>query len=68
MLGAMSRRAPTLSTPLLSVAQAAIFLRVGERTVLNEIDRKNLLALRIGRLWRIKESDLVAYLRARYTA
>jgi len=60
----MSKRA--LSTPLMSVAQAADFLRVGARTVLNEIDRGNLPAFRIGRLWRIKQSDLSAYLRARY--
>jgi excisionase family DNA binding protein len=62
----MGKRALALSTPLLSVAQASDFLRVVERTILNEIARGNLPAFRIGRLWRIKESDLSAYLRARY--
>jgi hypothetical protein len=33
---------------------------------LNEIDRGNLPAFRIGRLWRIKQSDLTAYLRVRF--
>jgi len=50
------------------VAEAADFLRVGERTVLNEIDRGNLRAGKVGRQWRIKESDLLAYWRARYMA
>jgi excisionase family DNA binding protein len=62
----MRKRTSTLSTPLMSVAQAADFLRVGARTILNEIARGNLPAFRIGRLWRVKESDLFAYLRARY--
>jgi excisionase family DNA binding protein len=62
----MSRGVPALSTPLMSVAEAAGFLRVGARTVLNEIDRGNLCAGKVGRQWRIKESDLLAYLRVRF--
>jgi excisionase family DNA binding protein len=62
----MSKRAPAFSTPLMTVAEAANFLRVGERTVLNEIDRGNLPAGKVGRQWRIEESDLRAYWRARY--
>ena len=61
----MAKRTSTLSTPLVSVAQAADFLRIGSRTILNEIARGNLSAFRIGRLWRIREGDLHAYLRAR---
>ncbi len=64
----MSKRAPALSMPLMSVAEAADFLRVGARTVLNEIDRGNLRAGKVGRQWRIKESDLLAYWRTRYMA
>ncbi len=64
----MSRGAPALSTPLMRVAEAADFLRVGERTVINEIDRGNLRGGKVGRQWRIKESDLRAYWRARYMA
>jgi excisionase family DNA binding protein len=64
----MSQHAPAFSTPLMTVAEAAAFLRVGERTVLNEIDRGNLRAGKVGRQWRIKESDLRAYWRARYMA
>jgi excisionase family DNA binding protein len=62
----MRKHISTLSTPLISVADAADFLSVGCRTILNEIDRGNLPAFRIGRLWRIKQSDLTAYLRVRF--
>jgi excisionase family DNA binding protein len=62
----MRKHISTLSTPLMSVADAADLLGVGCRTILNEIDRGNLPAFRIGRLWRIKQSDLSAYLRARF--
>ncbi len=62
----MSRGAPALSTPLMNVAEAADFLRVVARTVLNEIERGNLRAGKVGRQWRIKESDLLAYVRARF--
>jgi len=52
----------------MSVGEAADFLRVTARTILNEIDRGNLRAGKVGRQWRIKESDLRAYWRARYMA
>jgi excisionase family DNA binding protein len=64
----MRKRTPTLSTPLMSVGEAADFLRVTARTVINEIDRGNLRGGKVGRQWRIKESDLRAYWRARYMA
>ena len=64
----MSKRAPAFSTRLMTVAEAAAFLRVGARTVINEIERGNLPAGKVGRQWRIKESDLCAYWRARYMA
>ncbi len=64
----MRKRTPTLSTPLMSVGEAADFLRVTARTVINEIDRGNLRAGKVGRQWRIKESDLRAYWRARFMA
>jgi excisionase family DNA binding protein len=64
----MSKRGLALSTPLMSVAEAADFLRVGARTVLNEIDRGNLRAGKVGRQWRIKENDLHAYWQSRYMA
>jgi excisionase family DNA binding protein len=64
----MSKRAPAFSTPLMTVLEAAGFLRVGARTVINEIDRGNLPAGKIGRQWRIRERDLLAYWRARYMA
>jgi excisionase family DNA binding protein len=64
----MSKRTSAFSTPLMTVAEAADFLRVGARTVINEIERGNLHAGKVGRQWRIKESDLLAYWRARYMA
>ena len=64
----MRKRTPTLSTPLMSVGEAADFLRVGARTVLNEIDHGNLRAGKVGRQWRIKQSDLRDYWRASFLA
>jgi excisionase family DNA binding protein len=64
----MRKRTPTLLTPLMSVGEAADFLRVVGRTVINEIERGNLRAGKVGRQWRINESDLLAYWRARYMA
>ena len=64
----MSRRPIDVSEPLFTVEDAAAYLKVVERTVINEIRRGNLRGCKVGRLWRIKKSDLGAYLRARYTA
>ena len=64
----MSKDTPAFSTRLMTVAEAADFLRVGARTVLNEIARRNLRAGKVGRQWRIEERDLRAYWQARYMA
>jgi excisionase family DNA binding protein len=64
----MSKHAPAFSTRLMTVVEAGDFLRVGARTVINEIARGNLRAGKVGRQWRIEESDLLAYWRARYMA
>jgi len=46
---------------LLTIKEAAIILRVSERSVLRYIESSRLRASRIGQ-WRIKESDLEKFL------
>ena len=45
------------------IPQAARLLNLGVRTIRREIDRGHLRAVRIGRVWRIRTSELHAYLR-----
>jgi len=47
---------------LLTPAQVAERLQVTERTVYRWIDAKELKATKLGRVWRIKEEDLEAFL------
>lgn len=49
--------------PLLSVAEAAAFLRVSARTVRRLLARSELGASRVGRQLRIGRAELLAYLR-----
>ena len=50
---------------LLTVSQAADYLKLSEKTVRRLISNQTLLAAKVGgRAWRIKESDIEAYLRA----
>lgn len=54
-----------MSNELLTVAQAAKYLKVSDKTVRRLISDNKLLAAKVGnRSWRIKESDIEAYLQA----
>ncbi|OPY56773.1 MAG: Helix-turn-helix domain protein [Pelotomaculum sp. PtaU1.Bin035] len=54
-----------MSGELLTVSQAADYLKVSEKTVRRLISSQKLLAAKVGdRSWRIKESDIEAYLQA----
>jgi excisionase family DNA binding protein len=50
---------------LLTVSQAADYLKLSEKTVRRLISSQKLLAAKVGdRSWRIKESNIEAYLQA----
>ena len=51
-----------LSKPMMTVHDAADFLKVRENTVRALINDKRLRAVKIGKEWRIAEADLVAFL------
>lgn len=51
-----------LTTPMLTVHDAADFLQVRESTVRTLINDKRLRAVKIGKEWRISETDLLAFL------
>jgi excisionase family DNA binding protein len=47
---------------LLDIASVAAYLGVSERTVYNRVRSGDLPAIKVGRLWRIRASDLEAWL------
>ena len=51
-----------LSKPMLTVHDAADFLKVKESTVRSLINEKRLRAVKIGKEWRIAEVDLLSFL------
>ncbi len=53
---------------LWDIARVAGYLGVSERTVYNRVRSGDLPAVKVGRLWRVRESDLEAWLAARATA
>lgn len=53
-----------MTTPLLSVADAAQYLNKSTRFVLDELRRKNLRGSKFGGEWHVTEADLAAYLEA----
>ena len=54
-----------MSDALLTVAQAADYLKISDKTVRRLISDQKILAAKVGnRAWRIKESDIEAYLQA----
>lgn len=64
----MSRRAPALSEPWVSVEEAARHLGVAKDTVYRWIESRSLPAHRVGRLWKFKLSDIDAWVRAGHAA
>lgn len=51
-----------MSDAILTVAQAAKYLKVCEKTVRRLISNKELSASRVGKSWRIQKSDIEKYL------
>jgi len=52
-----------MGNELLTVSQAANYLKISEKTVRRLINNQKLLASKVGdRSWRIKESDIEDYL------
>lgn len=49
-------------TKFYTIREVAKILRVNERTVLNEIDRGELRATRVGRQWRVSQEALDDYI------
>ncbi len=50
--------------PMLTVGEAAAFLRICEKSVYRLIDGKKLRASKVANRWRIRRRDAEAYLRA----
>ena len=53
-----------MNEEILTVAQAASYLQVSDKTVLKLIKGDQLVASQVGRVYRIKLSDINAYLAA----
>ncbi len=53
-----------MNDEILTVAQAATYLKVSDKTVLKWIKSDKLVASLVGRIYRIKLSDINAYLSA----
>ncbi|MDX2130426.1 MAG: helix-turn-helix domain-containing protein [Planctomycetota bacterium] len=51
-----------MSERLLSVDELAVFLGVKRDTVYKLIDRNNLPALKVGRLWKFRQPEIDAWL------
>ena len=58
----MSKRRPFVGDRLLTVAEVAATMRVSNMTVYRLIKTGELAALRVGKNYRIRESDVDAYL------
>jgi len=53
-----------MNDEILTVSQAATYLQVSDKTVLKWIKSDKLVASQVGRIYRIKLSDINAYLAA----
>ncbi|GHV44286.1 hypothetical protein FACS189492_0370 [Clostridia bacterium] len=53
-----------MSDNILTVLQTAKYLQITEKTVRELIKNKELLASKVGRAWRIRNSDIDKYLAA----
>ena len=51
-----------MSDVILTVAQAAEYLKVCDKTVRRLIAKQELIASKVGKSWRIKKSDIDNYL------
>lgn len=51
-----------MSDELLTVAQAAEYLKVCDKTIRRLIKKNTIIASRVGHSWRIKQDDIDSYL------
>lgn len=51
-----------MSDVILTIAQAAEYLKVCDKTVRRLISRKELVASKVGKSWRIQKEDIDRYL------
>jgi excisionase family DNA binding protein len=58
----MARRNPTIGDRLLTVVEVAALMRVSNMTVYRLIKSGHLAAIRVGKNYRIRESDVNLYL------
>lgn len=63
----MTARIAPDTRPLLTLAEAAERLRVSEKTLTRWIRSGALAAHKVGRQWRISETDLAHFLKAHWT-
>lgn len=61
----MAKKEPYVGDRLLTVMEVAALMRVSNMTVYRLIKTGNLAALRVGKNYRIRESDVDAYLSGR---
>lgn len=61
----MARKDPIANDPLLTVAEVAALMRVSNMTVYRLIKTGDLMAIRVGKNFRIRESDIDRYLDGR---
>ncbi len=52
-----------MSNELFTVAQAAEYLKVCDKTIRRLIKKNTIIASRVGHSWRIKQEDIDSYLR-----
>ena len=58
----MAEALPETDDRLLKVSEVAYYLRLSAMTVYRLIRKEELSAIRVGRSWRVRESELAAYL------
>ena len=58
----MAEALPETDDRLLKVSEVAYYLRLSAMTVYRLIRKEELNAIRVGRSWRVRESELAAYL------
>lgn len=58
----MSRRGPYVGEPLLTVGEVAATMRVSNMTIYRLIKSGQLPAIRVGKNYRVRESDMNGYL------
>ena len=64
----MSENAPKVDCPLLTTEEAAALLKIGPATLQRLARAGKIPALKIGKLWRYRKSDLDEWLKSRVSS